>query len=83
LPVFNFPGGNLQRIGRTTSVPQFQTPRSLNFRESLAYTRGSHAMKFGVELLNVETGIRDVSSYSETSASAAGSLVRTADGRTR
>jgi hypothetical protein len=61
LPVFNFPGGNLQRIGRTTSVPQFQTPRSLNFRESLAWTRGAHAFKFGVELLNVETGIRDVS----------------------
>ncbi len=61
LPVFNFPGGNLQRIGRTTSVPQFQTPRSLNIRESLAWNRGSHALKFGVELLNVETGIRDVS----------------------
>lgn len=62
IPVFNFPGGTLQRIGRTTSVPQFQTPRSMNIRESLAWNRGSHALKFGVELLNVETGIRDVSS---------------------
>src|SRR5262249_47333838 len=61
LPVFNFPGGNLQRIGRTTSVPQFQTPRSLNFRESVAWTRNAHALKFGFEFLNVETGIRDVS----------------------
>src|SRR5216684_1005968 len=62
IPVFNFPGGTLQRIGRTTSVPQFQTPRGMNFRESLAWSRGSHSLKFGVELLNVETGIRDVSS---------------------
>jgi hypothetical protein len=26
IPVTNLPGGNLRRIGRTTSVPQFQTP---------------------------------------------------------
>ena len=62
IPVFNFPGGNLQRIGRTTSVPQFQTPRSTNIRESLAWSRGSHALKFGAEVLNADTGIRDVSS---------------------
>src|SRR5258706_2685747 len=62
IPVFNFPGGQLQRIGRTTSLPQFQTPRGMNIRESLASNRGSHSLKFGVELLNVETGIRDVSS---------------------
>ena len=62
IPVFNFPGGNLQRIGRTTSVPQFQTPRSLNVRQSIATARGAHALKFGGELLNVETGIRDISS---------------------
>jgi len=61
IPVTNFPGGNLQRIGRTTSVPQFQTPRSLNLRQSLSASHGSHALKFGGELLNVETGIRDVS----------------------
>ena len=40
LPVFNFPGGTLRRIGRTTSVPQFQTPRSMNVRESFSWTRG-------------------------------------------
>ncbi len=62
LPVFNFPGGNLQRIGRTTSVPQFQTPRSTNIRESIAWNHGSHAFKFGAEVLNADTGIRDVSS---------------------
>jgi hypothetical protein len=62
LPVFNFTGNILRRIGRTTSQPQFQTPRSMNVRESLAWIRGAHALKFGGELLNVDTGIRDVSS---------------------
>src|SRR5262249_20994745 len=47
IPVTNFPAGNLERIGRTTSVPQFQTPRSLNIRESLALNRGAHDLKFG------------------------------------
>jgi len=61
IPVIDFPGGNLQRIGRTTSVPQFQTPRSYDFRDSFAWTRGSHGLKFGGELLHVQTGIRDVS----------------------
>jgi hypothetical protein len=62
IPVTNFPAGTLERIGRTTSQPQFQTPRSLNIRESLAWNRGAHDLKFGAELLNVKTGIRDVSS---------------------
>lgn len=62
LPVFNFTGNILRRIGRTTSQPQFQTPRSMNVRESIAWTRGDHALRFGGELLNVDTGIRDVSS---------------------
>jgi hypothetical protein len=62
LPVFNFPGGNLRRIGRTTSVPQFQTPRSYNIREAISWNSGGHALRFGGELLFVETGIRDVSS---------------------
>jgi hypothetical protein len=61
LPVMNLPGGNLRRIGRTTSVPQFQTPRSWNVRSSLASIRGAHAIKFGGEFLHVQTGIRDVS----------------------
>jgi hypothetical protein len=62
LPVFNFPGGTLRRIGRTTSVPQFQTPRSYNVREALSWVKGSHTLKFGGELLLVRTGVRDVSS---------------------
>lgn len=62
LPVFNFPGGTLRRIGRTTSVPQFQTPRSYNFREGVSWVRGGHTLKFGGELLFVKTGVRDVSS---------------------
>jgi hypothetical protein len=61
LPVMNLPGGNLRRIGRTTSVPQFQTPRSYDFRESVTWARGAHAIKFGGEFLHVQTGIRDVS----------------------
>jgi hypothetical protein len=61
LPVMNLPGGNLRRIGRTTSVPQFQTPRSYDFRDSFAWTRGNHGLKFGGEILHVQTGIRDVS----------------------
>ena len=43
-------------------VPQFQTPRSLNFRESFCHGPGCARLRFGGELLNVETGIRDVSS---------------------
>src|SRR5258708_30856606 len=49
-------------IGRTTSGPQFQTTASLNIRQSLSASHGAHSLKFGGELLNVETGIRDVSS---------------------
>jgi hypothetical protein len=62
LPVFNFPGGNLRRIGRTTSVPQFQTPRSMNLRQSVGWNRGAHSLRLGGELLFVDTGVRDVSS---------------------
>jgi outer membrane receptor protein involved in Fe transport len=61
LPVFDLPGGLGRRIGRTTSQPQFQTPRSYDFRESLAWIRSNHAMKFGAEILHVSTGIRDIS----------------------
>jgi hypothetical protein len=62
LPTFNFNGSTPRRIGRTTSQPQFQTPRSLNFRESVSWNHGAHSFKFGGELLNVETGIRDIGS---------------------
>jgi hypothetical protein len=62
IPVTNLAGAIGRRIGRTTSVPQFQTPRSYNVRSSLAMNRGAHAYKFGGEFLHVQTGIRDVSS---------------------
>ncbi len=62
IPTTNLPGGNLRRIGRTTSQPQFQTPRSYDFRDSYSWTRGNHSLKFGGELLHVQTGIRDISS---------------------
>lgn len=62
LPVIDLPGGNTNRIGRTTSVPQFQTPRSYNYRATASLTRGSHFLKFGTELLFVSTEILDVSS---------------------
>jgi hypothetical protein len=62
IPVINLAGVVARRIGRTTSVPQFQTPRSINIRSSLSSVRGSHAIKFGGEFLHVQTGIRDVSS---------------------
>lgn len=62
LPVFNFPGGIQRRLGRTTSVPQFQTPRSYDFRDSVSLNRGNHAIKAGFEYLRVGTGIRDVGS---------------------
>ena len=61
LPVMDIPGGNLRRIGRTTSVPQFQTPRSIDIREALSWIRGNHSLKFGGEFLHVQTGILDVS----------------------
>ena len=61
LPVFDLPGGVGRRIGRTTSQPQFQTPRSYDFRESIALSRSNHALKFGAEVLQVSTGIRDIS----------------------
>ena len=61
IPVIDFPGGNTNRIGRTTSVPQFQTPRSYNYRATASWTRGDHFIKFGFESLFVSTEILDVS----------------------
>src|SRR5262245_59510906 len=50
----------LSPIGRHTSTPQFQTPRAWDFKGSLSYLRGRHFMKYGGELLFVDTGIRDI-----------------------
>jgi hypothetical protein len=47
-------------FGRHTSTPQFQTPRTWDFKGSLSHLSGRHFMKYGGELLFVETGIRDI-----------------------
>jgi hypothetical protein len=61
LPVINLTGAVERRLGRTTSVPQFQTPRSWDYRGSVSLLRGTHTLKFGAEALRLSTGIRDVS----------------------
>jgi Carboxypeptidase regulatory-like domain/TonB dependent receptor len=58
LPKINLQG--FSAIGRHTSTPQFQTPRSYDFKGSLSYLRGRHFMKYGGEMLLVKTGIRDI-----------------------
>lgn len=47
-------------VGRHTSTPQFQTPRSWNPRWSFSWTRGAHFIKFGGEILHVQTQINDL-----------------------
>jgi len=58
LPKFNLQG--FSAIGRHTSTPQFQTPRSYDFKASLSDLHGRHFLKYGAELLFVQTGIRDI-----------------------
>ncbi len=47
-------------VGRHTSTPQFQTPRSWNPRATISWNRGSHLFKFGGEFLHVQTKINDL-----------------------
>jgi hypothetical protein len=47
-------------VGRHTSTPQFQTPRSWNPRASFSWNRGAHFIKFGGEFLKVQTKINDL-----------------------
>jgi hypothetical protein len=61
LPPINFNAVASRRIGRTTSEPQYQTPRGLNVRESFAWTARAHTLKFGGEFVQASTGIRDIS----------------------
>jgi carboxypeptidase family protein len=58
LPKFSLQG--FSAFGRHTSTPQFQTPRTWDFKGSLSYLFGRHFMKYGGELAFVETGIRDI-----------------------
>ena len=61
LPIFDVTGAIGRRIGRTTSQPQFQTPRDYDTRGTVSWTKGNHSLKFGAELLHLSTGIHDVS----------------------
>ena len=47
-------------VGRHTSTPQFQTPRSWNPRVMFSWNRGEHFIKFGAEFLHVQTRINDL-----------------------
>jgi hypothetical protein len=58
VPKVNIQG--FDAVGRHTSTPQFQTPRSWNPRASISWTRGQHFIKFGGEFLHVQTKINDL-----------------------
>jgi hypothetical protein len=58
LPKINIQG--FDAIGRHTSTPQFQTPRSWNPRASFTWSHQSHLIKFGGEFLHVQTQINDL-----------------------
>jgi hypothetical protein len=58
LPKMNIQG--FDAVGRHTSTPQFQTPRSWNPRATFTLNRGEHMLKFGFEFLHVETQINDL-----------------------
>jgi len=47
-------------VGRHSSTPQFQTPRTWNPRATFSLNRGVHFIKFGTEFLHVETKINDL-----------------------
>ena len=61
--VGGIPKVNLQgfdAVGRHTSTPQFQTPRTFNPRGTISLVRGAHLVKFGAEYLDVSTQINDL-----------------------
>jgi len=58
VPKVNIQG--FDAVGRHTSTPQFQTPRSWNPRATLSLNRGKHFFKFGTEFLHVQTKINDL-----------------------
>ena len=58
VPKVNIQG--FDAVGRHTSTPQFQTPRSWNPRATMTWNRGGHFLKFGTEFLHVETKINDL-----------------------
>ena len=58
VPKVNIQG--FDAVGRHTSTPQFQTPRSWNPRATFSLNRGAHFVKFGGEFLHVKTRINDL-----------------------
>jgi hypothetical protein len=58
VPKINMQG--FDAVGRHTSTPQFQTPRSINPRATISWNRGAHFIKFGGEFLHVQTKINDL-----------------------
>jgi outer membrane receptor protein involved in Fe transport len=58
VPKVNIQG--FDAVGRHTSTPQFQTPRTWNPRATLSWTRGQHSFKFGGEFLHAQTKINDL-----------------------
>ena len=58
LPKMNIQG--FDAVGRHTSTPQFQTPRSWNPRVTLHAEPQAHLLKFGTEFLHVQTKINDL-----------------------
>ncbi|MEK6320856.1 MAG: TonB-dependent receptor [Acidobacteriota bacterium] len=58
VPKVNITG--FDAVGRHTSTPQFQTPRSWNPRATFSWNHGLHFIKFGTEFLHVETKINDL-----------------------
>ena len=58
IPKVNIQG--FDAVGRHTSTPQFQTPRSWSPRATFSWNRGAHFIKFGAEFLHVETRINDL-----------------------
>ncbi len=58
VPKFQIQG--FDAVGRHSSTPQFQTPRSWNPRATFSWNRGVHLIKFGGEFLHVKTEINDL-----------------------
>ena len=58
IPKINLQG--FDAVGRHTSTPQFQTPRSWDPRATFSLTRGRHFFRFGGEFLKVQTEINDL-----------------------
>ena len=58
VPKVNIQG--FDAVGRHTSTPQFQTPRSWNPRATFSWIKGAHFVKFGGEFLHVQTRINDL-----------------------